>query len=313
VALKRLLAATVLVLRRGAGSLIATAGTREAAQVAYYLVMSFPAILILLVWAFSTVLDDPSVRDKIVDAIVSALPLSSPGDRRQVETLLDEVAAGAGSLGWIGALSLLYSASAAVGALRFAVNNAWGLRDERPYFLGKALDVGVTLVAAPVVLAALGLTLSGALADAIGDHPWLVAAAQFGITRLLPVALLFVLLAGLYRVLPASRTNVRSAWPGALVALVGILAVQLGSSAYFALAGDANAIYGTLGILLAIVFSAYVVAVVIVFGAHVGAQVSKLPDQAAIERALDTQPEQRSTRHAILGAVRGLFVRARPR
>jgi uncharacterized BrkB/YihY/UPF0761 family membrane protein len=77
----------------------------------------------LLVWGFSTLLDDPSVRESIVDAIVSALPLSSPDDRAEVEALLDEVAAGAGSLGWLGALSLLYSASGAIGALRHAVND----------------------------------------------------------------------------------------------------------------------------------------------------------------------------------------------
>jgi membrane protein len=310
VKVKRLLSASELVLRRSARSLIATAGTREAAQVAYYLVMSFPAILLLVVWGFSTLLDDPSVRNEIVDAIVHALPLSSAGDRRQVEALLDEVAAGAGGLGWLGALSLLYSSSAAMGALRFAVNDAWGVHDERPYIPGKALDVGITLVAAPAVMVGLGLTLSGALADKIGDHPWLVAVAQFGVTRLLPVALLFALLVALYRVLPSSRTSLRSAWPGALVAVVGIFAIQRGSAAYFALAGDTNAIYGTLGILLAVVFSAYLVAIVVVFGAHVGAQVSLLPDEAAIEHALDAERGQPSALRSTLSALRGLFVRA---
>jgi uncharacterized BrkB/YihY/UPF0761 family membrane protein len=63
VALGRLPAAGWLLLRRAVGSLIETAATREAAQVAYFLVMSFPAILLLLVWGFSTLLDDPSVRE----------------------------------------------------------------------------------------------------------------------------------------------------------------------------------------------------------------------------------------------------------
>jgi len=255
-------------MRRSVSSLIRSAGTREAAQVAYYLVMSFPAVLLLLVWGFSAVLDDPSVRDKIVEAIVSALPLPNAEDRDRIEALLDEAAAGAGGLGWISVLSLLYSASAAIGALRYAINDARGTRDPRPYIAGKALDIGLTLICAPVVLVALGLSLSSSLADKIGDHPWLAAAAQVSVTRVVPVALLLALFLLLFHVLPADRSGVR-AWPGALTALAGVLAIQVGGAAYFELAGDTNAVYGTLGILLALVFSAFLVALAVVFGAHV--------------------------------------------
>jgi hypothetical protein len=46
---RRLPAAMFLVLRRAVGSLVETAGTRDAAQVAFSFVMSFPAALLLLV------------------------------------------------------------------------------------------------------------------------------------------------------------------------------------------------------------------------------------------------------------------------
>ena len=58
--IRRFPARASLLLRRGAESLIDTAGTRDAAQVAYFLVMSFPAALLLLVWGFSAVLGDES-------------------------------------------------------------------------------------------------------------------------------------------------------------------------------------------------------------------------------------------------------------
>jgi membrane protein len=189
------------VLRRAVGSMTDTAGTRDAAQVAYYLVMSFPAGLLLLVWAFSTVLNDDSVREPIVDAIVGWIPIPDPSDRRQIEALLDDVAAGAGSLGWIGVVALLYSASGAIGGIRHAVNEAWERCEERPFVPAKARDAGVTLLAAPLVIVAFGLALSGALASSIGDRPWLAAVAQFAVTRVLPLALLFALLTGLFRVL----------------------------------------------------------------------------------------------------------------
>jgi uncharacterized BrkB/YihY/UPF0761 family membrane protein len=104
VRLRRFPAGAALVLRRGAESLIREAGTREVAQLAFFTVMSFPAILLLLVWSFSAVLDDNSVRQSIVDLIAGALPLADPSDRHEVETLLNDVAAGpeasAGSGPW---------------------------------------------------------------------------------------------------------------------------------------------------------------------------------------------------------------------
>jgi membrane protein len=303
--MRRRAAHASLVLRRSLDSMVETGGTRDAAQVAFFLVLSFPALLLLVVWAFSALLGDESVRASIVDAIVSVLPLEEGAARSDVEQLLDEVAAGAGALGWIGVLTLIYSSSGAIGGLRHVVNEAWGESETRPFVPGKALDVGLTLVVAPLVIVALGLTLSGSLADTIGDHPWIVGAAQFAVTRLLPLAISFGLLVLLFRVLPEVPGGLRAAWPGALVALVGALAVQFALTLWFSVFGDASAVYGTIGALLAVVLSAYFVAIAIVFGAHVSAQVARLPDAAAIDSALEQENGGRS-----LGELlRGLFVR----
>jgi membrane protein len=188
--------------------------------------------------------------------------------------------------------------------LRHAINEAWGERETRPFVPAKALDVGLTLVVAPLGIVALGLTLSGSLANTIGDHPWIVAAAQFAVTRVLPFAILFGLLVLLLRVLPEAPAGLRAAWPGALVGLVGALAVRFGLGLWFAVFGDASAVYGTIGALLAVVLSVYFVAIAIVFGAHVSAQVARLPDVAAMDRAL-----QQNGGSSLGALVRGLFVR----
>jgi membrane protein len=297
-------AAVQRLLTRGVRSLLDSAGTRDAAQVAYYLVMSFPALLLLLVWGFSTVLQDDSVREEIVDAIMHGLPIADPSDRDQVERLLDDVAAGAGGLGWLGAVALLYSASGAIGATRHAVNDAWGDRDTRPYAQGKALDAGLTLVVGPVLIIALGLTLSGELSSSIGDRPWLAALAQFAVTRLLPLALLLALLTWLFVVLPETRKATwRTAWPGALVTVLAIVAIKYGAELYFDVVGNSNAVYGTMGVLLAVVFAAYLIALAVLLGAHVS---------AAAGRPVE-EPEGPSAPlgRTIAGAVRGLFVRRR--
>jgi uncharacterized BrkB/YihY/UPF0761 family membrane protein len=105
------------------------------------------------------------------------------------------------------------------------------------------------LVVAPLTLVALGLNLSGDLANAIGDHPWLAAFAQFLVTVVVPLVLLFGVLLLLFRVLPDAGSSLRVAWPGALVALIGVVAISYGTELYFAIFGDANAVYGTMGAL----------------------------------------------------------------
>jgi membrane protein len=293
-----------VVLTRGVRSMMDSAGTRDAAQVAYYLVMSFPALLLLLVWGFSTVLQDDSVREEIVDAIMHGLPIADPSDRNQVERLLDDVAAGAGGLGWLGAVALLYAASGALGATRHAVNEAWGDRDSRPFAQGKALDAGLTLVVGPVLIVALGLTLSGELSSSIGDHPWLVAVAQFAVTRLLPLVMLLALLTCLFVVLPETpKATWRTAWPGALTTVVAVVAIKFGADAYFDVVGNSNAVYGTMGVLLAVVFAAYLIALAVILGAHVCA--------AAGRPAEEVDGPAEPLGRAVANAIRGLFVRDR--
>jgi membrane protein len=291
-------------LARSVRSMMDAAGTRDAAQVAYYLVMSFPALLLLLVWGFSTVLQDDSVREEIVDAIMHGLPIADPSDRNQVERLLDDVAAGAGGLGWLGAVALLYAASGAIGAARHAVNEAWGDRDTRPFAPAKALDAGLTIVVGPTLIIALGLTLSGELARSIGDSPWIVAVGQFAVTRLLPLALLLALITWLFVVLPETpRATWRAAWPGALVTVLAIVAIRFGADLYFSVVGNSNAVYGTMGVLLAFVFAAYLIALAVILGAHVSAAAGR----PAEEGEGPSEPIGRT----IANALRGLFVRDR--
>ena len=311
-AVRRLPARAWLLLWRAGGSLAASAGTRDAAQLAFFAIVSFPAALLMLVWGFSTALDDATVRERIVDSIVEALPLAEDAGRQEVERILDGIAAGAGGLGWIGAASLAYSASGGIGALRHAVNDARGTPDTRPYVPGKALDVGLTLIVAPTVIVALGLNLSAALPAALGERPLLAGSLALLATDVLPAIVGFIILTGLFRVLPSARASIRTAWPGALVAVVALLGLRRAVFAYVDLFGNANAIYGAIGVLLGLVYFTYLGAIVVVYGAHVAAQASRFPDGAAIDSAID---EGRGTRtplgRELRGLLRGLFLRPR--
>ena len=77
---------------------------------------------------------------------------------------------------------------------------------------------------------------------------------------------------------------------------MGIVLVQFGTQAYFSVFGDARAIYGTMGALLAVVFSAYLFSLAMILGAHIS---------AAAGRPGETDAPAGS----ITDTLRGLFVR----
>lgn len=310
--MKRLAAHAWLLLSRGAESLQEHTGTRDAAQVAFYVLMSFPAALLLIVWGASIVLDEPGVNSDVVDAVVDALPLSEDSGRDEVERLLDEIASGAGALGVVGAISLLYSASGAIGALRHTVSQAWGVKD-RPFVPGKALDLALTLAVAPLALAGLVLTLIRSLPGALGEEPLLEGLVAFVLQWVAPAVLVFIALCVLYRALPAGRASWRAAWPGALAGLAGLGLVLAGAMIYFEIVGDTGAVYGAIGGLLALSFCIYLGAIAVVYGANVAAVASTMPSGRAMDRELQASADadSRPLGRFLADALKGLVVRRR--
>jgi membrane protein len=299
-------------IRHGVESVIETAGTREAAQVAFFILLAFPAALLLVVWVASTVLDDISVRAEIVNGIVDAMPLSDEEGRRSVEKLLDGVANGAGTLGLIGALALIWSASGAIGSLRHSIGAAWPSGEPLPYFQGKALDVGITLFVAPALVAALGLNLID-IVPALGGEPVVEGLVSIVTTGIVPAIALFTVFLVLYRVLPPREASWRAAWPGAILAFAGAVLVRYGTELYFQTIGNSAAIYGAIAGLLAVAISVYLFAIVAVVGANVAAVAAAHPSWAAVDDAIRSEAEDGdddgSVWRDIWGIVRSLFLR----
>ncbi len=221
-------------------------------------------------------------------------------------------------MGILGALALIWSASGAIGALRHSIGAAWPSGEPLPYFQGKALDVGLTLVVAPALLAALGLNLVDGVAGAFGDAPLLEGFVSLVFTEIVPAVALFGVFLVLYRVLPAGEASWRAAWPGALVAFVGVIAVRYGAELYFGTVGDSAAIYGALAALLAASIAIYLVAIVAVVGANVSAVTAEHDGWADVDAAIARESDDEgggegSLGADILGLLRSLFLRRRSR
>jgi membrane protein len=230
---------------------------RDAAQIAFFALLSFIPLALLLVAAFGLVVDQDEVREQVINTVFNHVPLAREGDRAQIEGAVGDALERAGTLGPASILLLLVAATGIMGALRHAINEAWDIHTRPPLLWRKLLDLAL-VVAGTVVLAA------AALLDRIGD------AVPFVMTGLV---VLF-----LYRVLPDPRPRTRDIWPGAVVAVVLLELVRDVLEFYFEDLSDFGALYGSLGAMMALLVFVFAAANVLCFGAEFASEWSRLPD-----------------------------------
>ena len=103
------------------------------ASIAYYAVLSLFPLAIGLVSLFSFVMDADVVEDEVYRFFHNYLP----GSRGILEANVEAVHNIRGVLGILSLLGLLWSASLLFGAVTRAVNRAWDIEHDRPFYIDK--------------------------------------------------------------------------------------------------------------------------------------------------------------------------------
>jgi membrane protein len=234
-------------------------GHRDAAQIAFFALLSFIPLALLLVGAFGLPFDESEVRERVIDSVFDHVPLSREDDRAQLEQAVGDALEGAGRLGPASVLLLVIAASGIMGALRHAINEAWDIHTRPPLLWRKLLDLALVLLGTLVLAAA-------ALLHRLGDA--------------LPFLLTGLVVLFLYRWLPDPRPKTREIWPGAVVAVLLLELVRDALELYFEELSDFGALYGSLGALMALLVFVFASANVLVFGAEFASEWSRLPPPA---------------------------------
>ena len=242
-------------------------GHRDAAQIAFFAVLSFVPLAMLLVGAFGLFFDDEDLRRRVTQAVFDHVPLSQDADRARLEGTVKDALDNTGKLGPVSVLLLLFAASGVMGALRHAINQAWDIHTRPPLLKRKALDFALVLGATLVLV--FSLTVSGV--RKLGD-------AASPLEELLAFAFTAAVVLFLYRVLPSPRPKTREIWPGAIVAALLIELTRGALELYFEHLANLGALYGSLGALMALLIFVYAVSLVLVFGAEYASEWSRLPE-----------------------------------
>lgn len=261
--------------------LVEDRGHRNAAQIAFFAVLSFVPLAMLLVGGFGLIFDDQDVRERVVRAVFDNVPLAQESDRDRLERAVGDSLERAGRLGPASVILLLAAASGVMGALRHSINQAWDIETRPPLLARKALDVALVLGATVILLFSLSLTATrraeAVLDDDRGGGGRLLAALFDVVGDLLPFLFTALVVLFLYRVLPSPRPKLKEVLPGAILAAALISVVRVALEFYFDHFANLGALYGSLGALMALLLFVYSVSLVLVLGAEFASEWSRLP------------------------------------
>lgn len=245
--------------------------SNEAAALAYYAMISVPALLLLIQWGLGQV-----VSDQVQEQVISFIQSTVQGSGGEAIAMIIESADRPGSGGTLAAIAslatLALSATGVVVNLEQALNRMWeiveadvGLVDRVKKRLSSLLIVlvlGVFLVAS-VTLSTLVNAFAEQLMEALAVGSWVVTALHV----LLSLLLLTLLFGATMKLLPDAEVAWRDVWLGAGVTAVLFVLGQFVLSHYLGRSAPGSA-YGVAGSVVALLVWIYYSALILFLGAE---------------------------------------------
>jgi membrane protein len=257
-----------------------------AAALTYYGVLAlFPGVIVF-VSLLGLLGQYPETFNALLDIVRQlASPATVDGIAGPLESVIREKQA-AGALLGFGLLGALWSASGYVGAFMRAANVVYEVKEGRPFWKLRPLQIFVTIVMVLLLAAvAISLVITGPIARAVGDVIGLggVAVAVWSIAKW-PVLVLVVMamFAGLYYVAPnVKQKSFRWVSPGGIVAVLVWIAASVGFGFYASNFGSYNATYGALGGAIVFLVWLWVSNVALLLGAELDSELERAREFAA--------------------------------
>ena len=226
--------------------------TDWAAALTYYGVLSiFPGLLVLVA-LLGLLGEHPRTTDALLAIVEDVSPGAASETLREPIVGVIQSKGGAGALLGVGLLGALWSASGYVGAFMRAMNVLYEVREGRPFWKLRPLQIAITiLMVLLLALVAIAIVVTGPLAKAVGGVVGVgdaaVTAWSWGKWPFL-VLIVMMMLAILYYAAPNVRQpGFRFLTRGAVVAIVLWLVASLLFGLYVANFGSYNKTYGSLG------------------------------------------------------------------
>ena len=262
-----------------------------AAALSYYFVLSlFPALIFLS--AVVAYLPVPNLFEQALGMMGRFLPADSMGLVRRV--LADVITPNRGAFLSFGILGTLWTASGGFAAAIEALNIAYDVQDDRPFWKTRPLAIALALITGFLLLLALSVMIVG---PRFGQ--WLAIRVHLSSIFVLlwpyihwSIAIGFTVLAveALYFLAPNVRQRFLATLPGAVLAVGCWLALSYLLGMYFRHFANFNKTYGTLGAAIALMTWLYWTGFAMLLGAELNAELAKVSEEGRIQEKHEPPP-----------------------
>jgi membrane protein len=238
-----------------------------AAGLSFYVVICVVPFLLLVIAGGGFLLSDETVVEEVVTRLSEVLPVY----QEDVEKILGGVARARGISGVLGTVILILFATQLFASTRFVLNRIFGMRG-RTFLWGVLFDFVMILILILLFFVAMGVTAAFAWMQTMfglvrHGRAFIALFAWAGL--FLAMVLNAVLFGTVYRFVPIQRIPWSSVLIGSVTAAVlWEIAKQL-FRLYIERVGVYSAVYGSLGVTVALIMWVYYSAVVFVLGANV--------------------------------------------
>jgi membrane protein len=262
-----------------------------AAALSYYFVVSFFPALILLS-AIVAYLPVPDLFNQALSMMARLLPPDSMG--LVLRVLSDVITPNRRTFLSLGVLGTLWTFSGGFSAAIEALNIAYGVQDDRPFWKTRPLAVGLAIVIGVLMLVAWSVMMVG---PRFGE--WVAAWVHLSRPFVLvwpyvhwSIAIGFTILAveALYFLAPNVKQRLRATVPGAVLAVGCWIALSYLLGLYFRHFASFNKTYGTLGAAIALMTWLYWTGFALLVGAELNCELAKISVQGKIEEKHEPPP-----------------------
>jgi len=247
--------------------------TWKAAALSYFTVFALAPLLVILLQLASFIWDPAQVRDALTGQFQA---LMGSEVARQVQTMMmsaeQKTASGSGMRLALSIAGLLFGATGAFVSLQEALNRAWEVEPDpkrggiRNFITKRLLSLGMVLGIAFLLLVSLAVT---AALTAVGD----VLFGGFGETVaqvlnfVLTFAVISLLFAAIFKVLPDAKVEWRDVWVGAIATALFFVIGKLLIGLYIGQSNPGSA-FGAAGALAVLLVWIYYAAIILLLGAE---------------------------------------------
>ena len=295
---------------------------QRAAAISFYVLLSLFPLVLFAVSFIGIVAPESSIRERVVDLVLDAIPLGQQGPNDVESALRDVSGIESDAVGFLGLAALVWAASGMFGSLRAALQDVFNVPTSAPLLVRKAADLAMVVGVSLLFFASLAFTAALRYAAETEDNVPLIDELARGssfllapVRVLLPLVVSFAAFYAIYWLVPASGRRRRADLAlGAIVSAVLFEAVKHLFTFYLANFTNYALVFGPIGAIIAFLFWVYLSAQILLFGAELAVAAEQERQKRAQPRIIIPGAAVRQPwRRKALRDVRNAFLKRTPR